>query len=314
MFSVFFTADSATAQNPSGGNLSTMPPLSSMPPLDSGFAAGAANGFGGPSAGGFQPRFPATQSAVAPPASNPVLGSYPVLGSGQSGAVGFGNAPIYAQPGVGPIYVAPQQQPMFGGGSGGGLFSGLFGNNRVVAPGPTSGAFAGSVPLGPPNGMAAPPGSAYGPGGSYGPGAGIGYGGGLNQPFANPYPSSAYPSAAPGSLYPGGLFGSPGYGGPGFGSPMPFRILQGPRFRHTFLTSGSGNDRLQINDTDVSVAMAWANFLYGTQPLYVIPSFSLHLWEGPITDGNITADLPASAYSAFLDFTHTHAQFGTQNP
>ena len=38
------------------------------------------------------------------------------------------------------------------------------------------------------------------------------------------------------------------------------------------------------------------------QPVYVVPSFSLHLWDGPtrLPAGKMT-DLPGNAYSAFLD-------------
>jgi hypothetical protein len=61
---------------------------------------------------------------------------------------------------------------------------------------------------------------------------------------------------------------------------------------------GDDADDLGINDFDFSAAVAFPNFLYSTQPLYVIPSFSLHLWDGPPSP----QDLPANAYSAFLDF------------
>jgi hypothetical protein len=45
--------------------------------------------------------------------------------------------------------------------------------------------------------------------------------------------------------------------------------------------------------------MAFPQFLFSTQPLYVVPSFSLHLWSGPEEP---TGDLPSKAYSAFADF------------
>jgi hypothetical protein len=62
---------------------------------------------------------------------------------------------------------------------------------------------------------------------------------------------------------------------------------------------GEAADDLGINDFDFSVAAAFPRFLYSSQPLYVVPSFSLHLWEGPRAP---RGDLPAQAYSAFLDF------------
>ena len=61
----------------------------------------------------------------------------------------------------------------------------------------------------------------------------------------------------------------------------------------------SDYDDLGINDFDFSVVAAFPNFLFSTQPLYVAPSFSLHLWSGPSAPAG---DLPANAYSAFLDF------------
>ena len=72
-----------------------------------------------------------------------------------------------------------------------------------------------------------------------------------------------------------------------------------PRIRYSWVDGGDAYDDLGINDFDFSVVAAFPNFLFSTQPLYVAPSFSLHLWSGPrAPDG----DLPANAYSAFLDF------------
>ena len=67
-----------------------------------------------------------------------------------------------------------------------------------------------------------------------------------------------------------------------------------------FINAGDGPNDLQINDTDVSLAFAFPNFLYSNQPIYVVPSFSLHLWDGP--QASTGADLPASAFDAFVDF------------
>jgi hypothetical protein len=61
---------------------------------------------------------------------------------------------------------------------------------------------------------------------------------------------------------------------------------------------------VQIHDTDVSLVLTYPNFLFSNQPLYVAPSFSLHLWDGPDTDSAPPPgqpDLPSRAYSAFLD-------------
>ncbi len=72
-----------------------------------------------------------------------------------------------------------------------------------------------------------------------------------------------------------------------------------PRVRYTYVDGGNAADDLGINDVDCSVAAAFPNFLYSTQPLYVVPSFSFHLWSGPRPPHG---DLPPNAYSAFLDF------------
>ncbi len=81
-------------------------------------------------------------------------------------------------------------------------------------------------------------------------------------------------------------------------STTPIRFFQGPRFRHTWLTSSNDADGLGINDSEVSLVFAIPSFLSSSNPLYVIPSFAIHLWEGP---ANGVADLPGQAYSAFLD-------------
>ncbi len=113
-----------------------------------------------------------------------------------------------------------------------------------------------------------------------------------------PLPNSVYPQSTPSSLFPEGfgtltpsVFQSPQYSA--------FRLLQGPRFRYSFVPSDSGPRGLGINDFDFGVAFAFPNFLHSSQPIFVVPSFSLHLWDGP--DGVTGADLPSKSYSAFFD-------------
>ncbi len=72
-----------------------------------------------------------------------------------------------------------------------------------------------------------------------------------------------------------------------------------PRARYTWVDSTDSFDSLGINDFDFSVLAAFPNFLFSTQPLFVAPSFSLHLWSGPRAPAG---DLPGRAYSAFVDF------------
>ncbi len=119
------------------------------------------------------------------------------------------------------------------------------------------------------------------------------YGGSYGQPV---YPPSPYGSVGgsgtawnpQGTVFNGSL-----------GTPQFIRLFQGPRLRHAWLYGNDDPDALMINDTDVALAFVVPNFFYSTQPLYILPSFSLHQWEGPKPPSS--ADLPAIAYSAFLD-------------
>jgi hypothetical protein len=150
------------------------------------------------------------------------------------------------------------------------------------------------------------------------------------NPYANnpnTYPPSAFPNSSPSALYPGVYPQGATYGQPGMLSPpgnlvLPpsgsygnwnpqgsvfngspaypqvLRLFQGPRFRHAWIYGSDDADALQINDSDVALAFAFPNFLYSTQPVYILPSFSIHQWAGP---RGAVADLPAIAYSAFVD-------------
>jgi len=87
------------------------------------------------------------------------------------------------------------------------------------------------------------------------------------------------------------------------GTNQVIRLFQGPRFRHTWLPGTDGFDSkqpnsLESNDSDVSLVFAIPNFLNSTRPLYIIPSYSQHVWEGPTVPGT---DLPGNAFSGFLD-------------
>lgn len=110
--------------------------------------------------------------------------------------------------------------------------------------------------------------------------------------------SSIYPSGAPSTLFPGGIMGTSGGTLPPFD---PYRLFQRSRFRYSYIGDSDSDRSLKINYFDVAIAFAWSNFLRSTQPLFITPSFSLNLFDGP---QSITgADLPAQTYSAFLDFS-----------
>ncbi|WP_231617746.1 hypothetical protein [Novipirellula aureliae] len=113
------------------------------------------------------------------------------------------------------------------------------------------------------------------------------------SPYGSPYPQSA-----PTTLFPSGLWNDSMNWDTATMSV--YRLLQGPRFRYTYIGSGDSTAYdLGINDFDTSIVFAWQNFLYSSQPLMIAPSFSLHLWDGP--ESSTGADLPPNAYSAFLD-------------
>ncbi|MGB7324664.1 MAG: hypothetical protein WBD31_07320 [Rubripirellula sp.] len=129
----------------------------------------------------------------------------------------------------------------------------------------------------------------------YGPPAGFG------SPQTQTFPNSIYPSSSPSTLFPEGLVSGsifPSINGLAGGTSQ---LLRGPRLRNGFVGFGDNSNDLNMNDTDASVVFAFPNFFYSNQPLYVVPSFSLHLWDGPKTTVQKNADLPGSAYSAFLD-------------
>lgn len=183
-----------------------------------------------------------------------------------------------------------------------------------LAPPPQYGSAApyGSSALGGPSGLApaspwglgsgAPPPNAYG---GYQGGLGssaLGNGGYSAPPVGpggyggNPYGYGANPYGG-NSLFPNGVFGAQ-EGGP-FEA---LRIFQGPRGSDTYLLGGNNTRDLGVHNLEFAVTGAVPNFLFTQQPLYITPTFAMHLWDGPISQAPIpTSDLPGSAYSAFLD-------------
>lgn len=228
--------------------------------------------------GQFDPYAPATSGGFG--AGGPTLG-----GGGFGGALPPGATAIGPPTPIGPPTTAPAPNT-------GGFFDNTFSNPVPSAPPPLSPSF-GTPASGPVwNGQAygSPP-VPYNNPNVYGPPVG-------GPTLGSPYPNSAYPSATPSTLFPSGVFAGdystitdPVYSA--------YRFMQGPRFRYTYISTGSNPSDLGINDFDSSLVFAFPNFGYMQQPLYVVPSFSLHLWDGP--DGVTGADLPPNAYSAFID-------------
>ncbi len=123
------------------------------------------------------------------------------------------------------------------------------------------------------------------------------------------YPPGVYPNSSPNVMVPG-MYVAPSTYWWGT-TPTTFatttnevvRLCQGPRFQQTWLTGNDNFDGLapnsiQILDTDVSLVFACPDFCGSKSPLYIIPSYSQHVWDGPSAPG---FNLPGSAFSAFLD-------------
>jgi hypothetical protein len=122
----------------------------------------------------------------------------------------------------------------------------------------------------------------------------------FTPPAGSPYISpGAYPSQSSNSVFPNGIWGSDPNAQP-FDYNQTLRLIQDVRLTETYVSNGNDNNPtdLNINDIVSSVTFAVPNFLGSGQPLFISPTFGLHLWDGP---SNLPADLPPNAYSAFLD-------------
>lgn len=307
-----------------------------------GFSSGAPTGFGpttnpsfdpyATSGGGNSLGLPSFSGTTVTPLGAPNPLGPPTYSSGPStfAPAGTFGAPSLGQPSLGPT-TGPN--PSYPNGS---LLGGLFSGNWLRGNSSRGGVYQGAgypsgslAPFGSPSATAAQYsapsiyGSSPPQGGLFGPPAGDLYGSGpiLNSPspnsfnggFGSPgsFPPSAYPSGSPTSLFPGGLNGNGGFSGGGSLFPSGlfpaagiggYQLLHGPRLRHTYISGGEGSDEVGMNQTDASIGFAFGNFFYSNRPLYVVPSFSLYLFDGPATTADSPADLPGSAYGGFLDF------------
>jgi hypothetical protein len=124
---------------------------------------------------------------------------------------------------------------------------------------------------------------------------------GATTPLAPPAAAGSFPTFGPPppaavTPPPQYLFGS--------GTPQAFditqtvRFIQDVRLRETFLGGGNAPSDLGINDIETATTFTVPNFLTTGQPLFISPAFALNLWDGP---KGLPADLPGSAYSAYLD-------------
>lgn len=136
----------------------------------------------------------------------------------------------------------------------------------------------------------------------------------VGAPTLDPYstlPGQAIPPSAPSALFPsytgGGLLGH-GWGqglgglfGRGVANPSEsrLRLVYPPRVRAAYIYGGTSSREMMMDDFDVALPFAVPNFLWTGQPIFILPSFSLHLWDGP--QGIPNADLPSKAYSGYID-------------
>ncbi len=117
--------------------------------------------------------------------------------------------------------------------------------------------------------------------------------GGLWDPYADPIgaPASTTPPTlvepAPGALPPG----TPA---------QPQRFFHEIGIRADWMP-GSGADELGITDVSTFATTSWP-FWNNHPPLLITPGFAFHFWQGPISQGPNSADMPPQTYDAYLDF------------
>jgi hypothetical protein len=243
----------------------------------------------------------------SPPGGSTPFGTQPTLTPPQFNPPGatlsppaFGT-PNFAQPGyptpgfTAPTYPAPNYpSPSFWNAPNPPLSTPVnpgFGSAAPVNPGfgNPSGLVPSATPWNPPATTGAPS-SLFPNSGNWNP---------FSAPPANAYGLPPGPNnAGPNTLFPNGLWGPNAANGAPGGIGERFRFLQHPRVSETFLYGADEPLDLAIHDMEAAITGAIPNFLISTQPVYITPTFVLHLWDGP---QGVASDLPANAYSAFLD-------------
>lgn len=85
------------------------------------------------------------------------------------------------------------------------------------------------------------------------------------------------------------------------------RVLERPRFRHTYMhgsnRNGVNGNELDINDFELATTLTRPNFLGSGQPLRISPGAVFSFWDGPETEST-GFDLPSKAVGAYLGFDH----------
>ncbi len=152
-----------------------------------------------------------------------------------------------------------------------------------------------------------PPGTTY-PGATPAPylppGAVVQPGPYATQPYGapDPYYTPAAPTA-PGYLYPDS---GPTYSGPGWpmGNPLETingwaRFMQEFRLGETYIYD-TRHRGVALNDIETSATFRVPTS-FTKMPFLITPGFGLQLWDGPVSTGPGSADLPARTYSAYID-------------
>lgn len=79
------------------------------------------------------------------------------------------------------------------------------------------------------------------------------------------------------------------------------RFLQQLSVEQTFLYGKHSTSDLEINRTELAATFGMPIFYNPDTPLLITPGFAFNWWEGPISDGPGSADLPPRVYDAYLD-------------
>jgi hypothetical protein len=76
------------------------------------------------------------------------------------------------------------------------------------------------------------------------------------------------------------------------------RLIEHPRWRHTWISGNNGNE-MSLNESEIATTLTVPNFAWSNQPLMVSPGFFFSFWDGP--DTAMTGfDMPAVTYAPYL--------------
>jgi hypothetical protein len=123
----------------------------------------------------------------------------------------------------------------------------------------------------------------------------------LPPPTWDPY---APPGSQPQTLmpqdpyFPGGVSPGPAQSPVTLETVMRFR--QEARLTYTWIP-GNGDEEFGVNDFDIHGTFAIPCLWNTESPLLVTPGFGFHLWNGPVSTGVASPEMPSRAFDAYLD-------------